>query len=163
MVLDPRNPSGTAHTNPPPVTQDRMRPDIETRSAGDLAKELTREASLLVRQEIQLAKLEMTEKLARTGRSIGIAVGGGLVAYAGFLAIVQAAVNGLGTGIWAMDSSWLWLAVWLSPLVIGLIVAGIGYAMLRGALSSLKKQNIVPEKTLETMRENKQWLENQVK
>jgi xanthine/uracil permease len=163
MVVDPRNPSGAARSSPPPVTQDRIRLDVDARSAGDLAKELTQEASLLIRQEIQLAKLEMTEKLSRMGRNIGIAIGGGLVAYAGFLALVQAAVNGLGTGIWRVDNSWLWLAVWLSPLVIGLLVVGIGYAMLRGAMSNLKKQNIVPEKTMETMRENKQWLENQVK
>lgn len=168
MVIDPNNPSGAARADAPragvpPVTQDRMRPDADTRSAGDLARELTEQATLLIRQEIQLAKLEMSEKLSRMARSIGIAAGGGFVLYAGFLALVQAAINGLGAGIWHGNNQWLWLAVWLAPLVIGVVAAVVGYIMLRGALSSLKKQNIVPEKTLETMRENKQWLENQVR
>lgn len=163
MVMDPGKPVQTTRTEPPPIVRGRMPVDADVRSAGDLAHQLSEQASRLIRQEMQLARLEMTEKISKMGRNaVYIAIGAAL-GYAGLLALVQAAINGLGTGIWRYENSWLWLAVWLAPLVIGLVVAGIGYAFIQKGLSALKKESIVPEKTLDTMRENKQWLEKQIK
>jgi hypothetical protein len=143
-----------------PAARDRTPTD--GRSAADLARDLTEQAATLVRQEIQLARLEMTEKAIRWGRQVAYIVVGALVGYAGLLAIIQAAINGLGMGIWR-GQSLLWLAVWLAPLMVGLLVIAAGYAFVRKGISSLKRDSVFPEKTLATMRENKQWLEDQVK
>lgn len=154
MVVERHNPTQAA-------SQQRIQTQADVRSAGDLLRELSNEASMLVRQEIDLAKLEMSETLNRMLKNIAWIAVGGAVAYAGFLALVQAAVNGLGIGMW-QGISLNWVA-WLAPLIIGVVIAVIGYVMIQSAISSLKKQNIVPEKTLETMRENKQWLENRIR
>lgn len=164
MVTERSNPMGTpSRQEPPPVGEARMRGETDARSANDLARELAEQAATLIRQEIQLAKMELTEKVSRMGRNLAYIAIGGLVAYGGFLALVQAAVNGLGAGIWRENNSRIWLAVWLAPLAIGLIVAGIGYVLVQKGITTLKKESVVPEKTMETMRENKQWLEKQVK
>ncbi len=164
MVTERNNPMGTPpRTEPPPGVQNRLRPEIDNRSAGDLARELTEQAGSLIRQELRLARLEITEKISSMSRHIAYIAIGALLGYAALLALVQAAINGLGAGIWHGNNAWIWLAVWLAPLAIGLIIAAVGYALIQKGISTLKKDSIVPEKTLETMRENKQWLENQIK
>jgi hypothetical protein len=166
MVTDRTNPAGPPPTaGPPPAATrppgGRLGPDVETRSTSDLFRELSEEASNLIREEMALARLEMSEKMSKMGRNAAYIGVGGAIAYAGFLALIQAAINGLGVGMWfGMPLVW---AAWLSPLIIGVVVGIIGYAFLQKGMSTLKKESVVPEKTVETMRENKIWLQNQVK
>ncbi|MDP9478461.1 MAG: phage holin family protein, partial [Actinomycetota bacterium] len=60
----------------------------DDRSIGELIAELSRETVTLVRNEIQLAKAEMSQKASRVGKNVGFLVVGGLVAYTGLLALV---------------------------------------------------------------------------
>jgi hypothetical protein len=130
-----------------------MEQQREERSLGELFADLARETSTLVRQEVTLARTEMTQKVtqvARDGGTIGI---GGAIAYAGFLAIVPALILGLGQV----------LPLWLSALIVGLVVAGVGYGVIQRGVSALKRANLTPHETIETLKEDAEWAKDQTK
>lgn len=128
----------------------------EERSIGQLLKELRDETTTLLRQEVDLAKAEMSEKASRTGKNLGsLAVGGG-VAFLGALALLAAVIYGL-TSIFNQFMS-VGVAIWLAPLLVGLVLAAIGYSLLKKALAALKQESLTPQRTTQTLQENKEWL-----
>jgi len=126
----------------------------DDRSLGELLGELARESGVLVRQEIALARSELSEKASAVGKDIGYLAMGGLVAYAGFLAIVAAIIIGLA----AAGLPW-----WLSALIVGVVVAGIGYVLVQKGLTALKTQDLGPRHTVESLQEDAQWAKEQVR
>lgn len=66
------------------------------RSLGELFSELLQETRTLIRQEIELARMEITRKISRAGKDAALMAGGLAVVYAGFLALVAGAIFGLG-------------------------------------------------------------------
>jgi len=66
------------------------------RSIAELFSELSRETTALLRQEVQLAKAEITQKASRVGKNGGFLVIGGVVVYTGVLALVAAGIILLG-------------------------------------------------------------------
>jgi xanthine/uracil permease len=128
----------------------------EERSIGQLLKELRDETTTLLRQEVDLAKTEISEKASRTGRNLGsVAVGGG-VAFLGALALLAAVIYGL-TSILNQFMS-VGVAIWLAPLIVGLVLAAIGYSLVQKALATLRQESLTPQKTTQTLQENKEWL-----
>lgn len=128
----------------------------EERSIGQLLKELRDETTTLLRQEVDLAKTEMGEKASRVGKNVGsLAVGGG-VAFLGALALLAAVIYGL-TSILNQFMS-VGVAIWLAPLLVGLVLAGIGYSLVKKALATLKQESLTPTRTTQTLQENKEWL-----
>jgi hypothetical protein len=120
-------------------------------SLGELFAELTREMTTLVRQEVRLAGTEVSQKVTGVGRHIGVLAAGGLIAYAGFLAIIAAIVMLLANVI----------AWWLSALIVGLVVAGIGYFMVRRGVDALKQVDLMPRQTVATIKEDIAWAKDQ--
>jgi xanthine/uracil permease len=128
----------------------------EERSIGQLLKELRDETTTLLRQEVDLAKTEMGEKASRVGRNVGsLAVGGG-VAFLGALALLAAVIYGL-TSILNQFMS-VGVAIWLAPLIVGLVLAAIGYSLVQKALATLRQESLTPKRTTQTLQENKEWL-----
>jgi hypothetical protein len=125
----------------------------QERSLGELFSDLTRNMSTLIRQETQLATTEMTQKAARVGKSSGVLVGGGLIAYAGFIALLWAIAYGL-------TSLFGW-PIWLGFLVVAIIVLAIGAIMAWRGYDTLKKTDLVPRQTVETIKEDAQWAKEQ--
>ena len=126
----------------------------DERTLGEMFAELSRETRTLVQQELQLAKTELTEKASKMGKGAGLIVGGGLIAYGGLLAIIAAMVLILIA---------IGLPPWAAALVGGVLVAGIGYLLIRSGLAALKPQELTPQKTIDTLKEDAQWLKAQVK
>ena len=124
----------------------------ETPSLGDLFAELTRESRTLIRQEIDLARSEMSMKARKAGRNAAYVGLGGAVAYAGLIAVVLAVGFLLGEI----------MPLWLAMLLAGLIAAGIGYALVQKGLKALKETDFSLTRTTETLQEDKQWLKNEV-
>jgi len=124
------------------------------RSLGDLFSDLSREITKLVRQEITLARTELGQTASKVGRDIGFLAVGGLVIYAGLLVILAAIVIILAT---------IGLPWWLSALIVGIVVAAIGYFLLRRGLDALKKENFAPQKTMETIKEDVEWAKEQTR
>jgi hypothetical protein len=126
----------------------------DERTLGEMFAELSRETRTLVQQELQLAKAELTEKASNMGKGVAFIVGGGLIAYAGLLAIVAALVLILIA---------IGLPPWAAACLGGLLVAGIGYLLVRSGLAALKSQELAPRKTIDTLKEDAQWLKAQAK
>lgn len=120
-----------------------MQHKTDDRSLGDLFADLSRETTTLVRQEINLAKTEMTQKATRAGKDAGFLVAGGAVVYAGVLAILAAIILALGQA----GVPW-----WLSALIVGVVVAGIGYVLIRRGLDNLKHEDMAPRQTIDTIK-----------
>ncbi len=120
----------------------------EDKSLGDLFSELTSEISLLFQQEAELAKLEMVRKGTRMAKHSSMLVAGAAMAYGAFLTLLAAAVFALA----------LAMPIWLSALFIGLIAGIIGYGLIHIGLKRLKRMTPVPEQTIETLKEGKEWL-----
>lgn len=125
----------------------------EERSLGELFADLARETSTLVRQEVQLAQTEITQKATRVGRDAGMIGAGGALAYAGLLAVIAGVILGLGQLI----------PLWLSALLVGLVVGVIGYVLIQQGLSALKRVDLTPRQTIETLKEDTEWVKEQTK
>ncbi len=123
----------------------------DDRSLGELFAELAQETSTLVRQEVNLAKVEMSDKASRVGRQVGVLAAGGAVAYAGLLAILAAVIV-------LLDNV---MPLWLSALLVGIAVAVVGYLLVRRALDALKREDFAPRQTIETLKEDQRWAKDQ--
>ncbi len=124
----------------------------DERSLGELFADLARESSTLIRQEVELAKVELSTKAAKVGKDAAFIGAGAAVAYAGFLAIVAAIIIILA----AMGLPW-----WLSALIVGIVVAGVGGFLVQKGLDALKHEDMAPRETVETIKENAQWAKEQ--
>lgn len=125
----------------------------EERSIGELFSQLANDTTTLVRQEVRLAKVELGHKAAQVGRQVGLIALGGGVAYAGLLAVMAAVIVLLGQ----------YVAVWLSALIVGVVVMGIGYYLGRQQLDALKQLDATPKATVETLKEDKEWAKGQMR
>ena len=126
----------------------------DERSLGELFGDLARDMGVLVRQEVQLATTEMTHKASRAAQEVGMIVVGGLVAYAGLLAILASVIVGLA----AAGLGW-----WQAALLVGVIVAVIGGLLVQRGLAELKHADLAPRKTMETLKEDTQWAKDRMK
>jgi Putative Actinobacterial Holin-X, holin superfamily III len=132
----------------------------EQRSLGQILKELSSETSTLLRQEVDLAKTEMSEKASRVGSNLGSVAVGGAVAFLGALALLTAIVAGMVSLFdQFMD---LEVAVWLAPLLVGIVLAAVGYGLIKKALETLKRESLTPRRTTESLQENKEWLKSKI-
>lgn len=117
---------------------------------SDLFRDLMHETKILIQQEIQLLKLEMSQKATQAGKDVAFIAVGGALAYAGLLILLVAATLALA----------LFIPGWASALIVGLAVAGIGYALIQKGISDLKNINPAPQKTIDSIKETKQWTTN---
>lgn len=125
----------------------------DERSLGDLFSDLARESSTLLRQEVQLAKAELRQSAVEAGKGIGYLVAGGLVAYAGLLVLLAAAV----VGLWQLG-----VEGWFAPLIVGLVVLVIGAILVTSARNTLQGSNLAPTKTIESVKEDVEWAKERV-
>jgi hypothetical protein len=121
-------------------------------SLGSLFSELADDMSTLVRQEIQLVQTETMEKVSTATRGIIMLVAGGLIAYAGLIALVIAGAIALGAI----------MPYWLSSLIAGVVVIIIGAGILMTGRTMVSNINPVPEKTIETLKDDANWAKEQV-
>jgi len=125
----------------------------EDRSIGELFGQLSQDMTLLFRQEVQLARAEMSEKISQVTGNLVSVVAGGFVAYVGALALVAALILGLHE---AAD-----ISPWVSALIVGALLAGAGYLMLNRGLKELKRVDLAPRRTVETLKDDVQWAKEQ--
>lgn len=141
----------------PELRQERS---VQERSIGELFGQLTQDMTLLVRQEIQLARTEMSEKISRATTNLVSVTVGGLVAYMGAWALVAALILVLHE---IAD-----ISPWVSALIVGVVLGIAGYVMLQRGLKELKQVDLAPRRTVEnikddvqTIKEDVQWAKEQ--
>ena len=126
---------------------------LENRPLGDLFGDLATDMSNLVRQEITLAKVELTQKAKYVGRNVGYLVIGGAIAYAAMLAIIAALIMLLAK----------YVPHWGSALIVGAVVGGIGWLLIGKAMAALQQTDLTPRETVETLKEDATWMKEQIK
>lgn len=126
---------------------------LENRPLGDLFGDLATEMGNLVRQEVALAKVEITGKAKYVGTNVGYLVIGGAVAYAALLAIMAALIMLLASVV----------PHWGAALIVGAVVGGIGWLLIGKAMTALQQTELTPRETVETLKEDATWMKEQIK
>jgi len=124
----------------------------EEPSLGDLFSELTSETAMLVRHEVALAQVELTKKASVVGKNVGFLVVGGAVGYAAMLVILAAVVIILGSIV----------PMWASALIVGVVVGAVAYFLVTSALAELRKTELAPRESVESIKGDAKWLKDQV-
>ena len=131
-----------------------MQQSKDERSLGELFADLAREMGTLVNHELALARTEMTEMASQVGKEIAFLAVGGLIVYAGLLGIIAAVILLLAAN---------GLPLWVSALIVGLVVAVIGYVLVQRGIAALKRQDFAPRQTMESLKEDTQWAKEQIR
>jgi len=125
------------------VPNDGQAPTSRERPAGELVKQLSEQVSVLVREELKLAQLEMTRKGKQAGVGAGMVGGGGLIALYGAGCLIACAVLAISEV----------LAAWLAALIVGLVLLALaGAAALAGKHRLQKAAPPVPAETVESVK-----------
>jgi uncharacterized membrane protein YqjE len=128
-------------------------PRLRDQTMGELFKDLSNDLSTLMRQELKLAQVEMTEKGKRAGVGAGMFGGAGVLALAALGTLSACLIAALAE---AME-------VWLAALIVTVL-----YAAVAGVLALKGKQRVthagtpVPEQTIDTVKEDVQWAKTQL-
>lgn len=123
--------------------------DKTERSLPTLLSDLSRETIELVRQEIALGRAEISEKVTRAERGLASLAVGAAILLAGVLILLQAVVNGVAMVLPPE------MAPWLAPLLVGIVIALIGYIMVKSGRSNLQPDALVPQRTMDSLRQDK--------
>jgi len=124
--------------------------DVAETSIGDLIGNISNDLSQLFRQEVDLAKAEIRQEAAKAGKAAGMLGGAGFAGYLVVVLLSFALVAGLSN---VMDPGWAALIV----AVLWAIIGGVLY--LRGR-RQLKTVDPMPRRTVDTLKEDAQWLKN---
>jgi len=135
------------------MTTPGVGPDPRDESVGALLSDLSADLSTLVRQEIALAKVELTAKGKETGKGVGMLAGAGVIGLAmlGAFTICLIALLSL-----AME-------VWVAALIVTVVWAIVAAVLVQMGRKQLKEAGPPkPEQTIETIKEDVQWAKTQM-
>jgi uncharacterized membrane protein len=124
------------------------------RSIGDLTKQLSRDATELIRAELDLAKLEVSAKAKRSAMGAALLAGAAVFVLVVVGSLAAAAIAALSTAV----------ATWLAALIVAgaalaimLVLAMVGVSRLRAGTPP------VPENAVESVKEDVQWVKTRAK
>jgi Putative Actinobacterial Holin-X, holin superfamily III len=136
------------------MADDRTQDELRDRPIGDLLKQLSQETTMLVRQELDLAKAEMAQKGKQAAVGAGMFGGAGVTGLLGLAALTAAAIA-------ALDAA---MPLWLAALIVGLVwlvVAGV--LALQGKRKVQAATPPVPQQTQESVKEDVEWAKSRAK
>jgi Putative Actinobacterial Holin-X, holin superfamily III len=123
-------------------------PELRDQPISELVKDLATETSTLVRQEIDLAKAEMTDRGKRAGKGVGMLAAGAGVALLAFGALTAGLIA-------ALD---LAMPTWLAALIVTVVYGAIAAVLVQiGRKQVQEAAPPVPEETIESVKEDVQW------
>ncbi len=129
-----------------------MERDKETKSLSDLFTDFTNELRMIVSDEVQLVKSEMSKKVSDTLKDAVYLGIGAILLFTGLLAVVATIMILL-----ALTLPW-----WLAALIVTVVVSGIGFLFLQKGIADLKQRSLTPEQTIETLKEDRTWVKNRI-
>ena len=119
-----------------------------TASASELVKQLSEQTSRLVRQELELAKAELSIKGKKAGVGAGMFGGAGVLGLYAGAALVAAAIAALSLAV----------ATWVAALIVAVVIgAAAGIVALAGKKRVEQALPPVPEDSVESVKEDVQW------
>lgn len=123
------------------------------RSLGELFSDLRDQIKILIREEMELARTEMSGKFSRAIKDLVFLIAGGMLAYTGVLALLAALVLGLATG----------MKGWLAAIIAGVLVCAVGIFLIGKGISELKKIKFKPSETIKSLQEDKKMVKEEAK
>ena len=124
-----------------------------SRSIADVLQDILGNVQTIVRSEVRLAKTEITEEVTKAGRAAGMMGAGVLTAlFTAWLLLV--------TILFALATV---MPMWGAALLLLVIMAVLTAILLTAGKKRLKTVHTMPEKTIETMKENVEWVKSQTK
>jgi uncharacterized membrane protein YqjE len=121
------------------------------RSLGELFSDLSQQTAELIRQEIRLAKAELTDKLADVGRHAAMIAAAAVFGLAALMALTAAIVLVLiEVGV----------AAWLSAVITAIAMGVLAFLLAQSGIANLRKKTIAPVETMHSLKETTQWLKN---
>jgi hypothetical protein len=126
--------------------------DTQEPGFKDLLRTLSRGVGVLLRQEVEFAKVEVSKQMAHARKGVILLAVGGILGFSGFLVLLAAAVAALA----------LVVPLWLSALLIGLAISGTGVILLLSGKNELKPENLKPQKTIDVVKEDISWMKSQL-
>jgi len=122
-------------------------------SVATLLQDIVGNIQGIIRSEVRLAKAEVTEDASAMGKAAGMLVAGAVLGiYA--LGILLLFV------IYALEGP---LPDWLAALIVGLVVAAAAGILVKIGLSRVKSVNPAPDKTIDSVKEDIQWVKQQTR
>jgi hypothetical protein len=120
---------------------------LREQSIGDLLKRLSEETSTLVRQEMALARAEITEQGKRAGTGAGMLGGAGVAGLLTLGALTATAIGVLDTG----------MAFWLAALIVTVVWAAVAGVLALQGRNKIKEATPPAPQTVETVKEDVRW------
>ncbi len=131
----------------------------ENRSISSLLSDLTQEVTTLMRQELQLAKAELSEKVSQVETGIGALAVGAALAFGGFIILLHAGIYGIAD---LLSETFNVPQLWIASLIVGGGFLIIGLAVLAMGQSKLKAKNLKPRRTARSLRQDEDFAREEV-
>lgn len=134
------------------MAQQQLQVVKEEASLGELFSQLAEQTGNLIRQEAALVQTELANKASVAGKNVGYLAVGAFVGYAAAMTLIAAVVALL---------SYV-LPIWIAALLVGAALAAASYFLISSAIAQLKKTEWAPREAIDSIKEDAQWLKNQV-
>jgi uncharacterized membrane protein YqjE len=134
------------------MARDYSRFDQHEQSLGSMIGDLVGDLQDLVRGEVALAKQEVKEEAKAAGVGAGLMVGAGVLALVALIFIGLALTYGLA----------LFIPTWAAALIVAIVYLIGGYVLFNKGKKQLQQVNPVPQRTLESLKEDGEWLKQQI-
>jgi uncharacterized membrane protein YqjE len=128
-----------------------MEPKQAEKSIGELFGEMTTEVSQLMRKEVELAKVEIKEEVGRAGKAGGMLGGGAVAGYFALLFVSMALA-------WLLDQA---MNTALAFFLVGLLYGIAAAVLITRGRDQMKRVDPVPRQTVETLKEDAEWVKAQ--
>jgi hypothetical protein len=127
-----------------------------TRTLGDLFRDLAEDGVGLFRDEVKLARVE----LSAIAHSVGL--GTGLVATGAVLALLGTLATLVGIALLIGDQ---WIPAdryWVGALILLVITAGVAVFFAKRGMALVSPRQLAPDQTATTLKEDKEWLKQRL-
>jgi heme exporter protein D len=136
---------------------DNGQPDVANRSVGELIGEVTRDLSTLMRQELELAKAEVKQEAAKAGKGAGMLAGAGIAGHLMLIFLSLTLVYFLFTLFGGNDpADYVWAA-----LIVTVLWGIVAAVLAMSGRKQLQQVNPKPEQTVQSLKEDAEWLKTQ--
>lgn len=124
------------------------------RSLGELFSDLSQQTSELIRQEMRLAKAELSEKLSDVGKNAAMIAAAAVFGLAAMMALTAGIVLVLVE---------LGVVPWLAAVITAVVMGIAAFLLAQSGIAALRKKSIAPVETMHSIKETTQWLKNETR
>ena len=126
---------------------------VEERSVSEVLQDILRNLQEMVRSEIRLAKVEIRGEVTHAVSSGAWIAIGGLAAMSAWSFLMWAAAYALATR----------MSMWAATLMVGVVMAAAAAVFIMNGLRKAKRLHPIPARTVESVKENLEWMKQPIK